>query len=144
MAVIVGLSESDLGRLALERAADEARLRDLPLVLTSHVPPRRRDGAVEDLRQEFERARHALERRTAELAGQGLRCTSSMPAHPADATEALLDAAEQHEARLIVVGVRRRSPVGKAVLGSTAQDVVLQANCPVLAVKLPDDAEAAP
>lgn len=52
------------------------------------------------------------------------------------ATEILLAAVEEH-AELIVIGLRRRSPVGKLVLGSTAQQVLMDAGCPVLTVKAP-------
>ncbi|RYJ06839.1 MAG: universal stress protein, partial [Actinomycetales bacterium] len=48
---------------------------------------------------------------------------------------AVIEVAEQVKATLIVVGVKHRSPVGKALLGSVAQRVILDAECPVLAVK---------
>ena len=44
-------------------------------------------------------------------------------------------AAEECAADVIVVGVRHRTPVGKLLLGSVAQRVILDAPCPVLAVK---------
>lgn len=59
-----------------------------------------------------------------------------IPAAPASAADAVLQAAGEHEAELIVIGIRRRSPVGKALLGSAAQDILLAADCPVLGVKL--------
>jgi nucleotide-binding universal stress UspA family protein len=51
--------------------------------------------------------------------------------------EVILAVATETGADLIVIGVRRRSPVGKVLTGSTAQQVLLDANCPVLAVKAP-------
>jgi nucleotide-binding universal stress UspA family protein len=51
------------------------------------------------------------------------------------AADAILGVAEQLGADLLVIGVRRRSPVGKLVTGSTAQQVLLDASCSVLAVK---------
>jgi nucleotide-binding universal stress UspA family protein len=54
------------------------------------------------------------------------------------ADEALLNEAERVGAELIVIGVRRRSAVDKLVLGSVAREVLLRANCPVLAVKAAD------
>ena len=47
----------------------------------------------------------------------------------------LIDVADEVNADFIVIGMRRRSPVGKLLLGSIAQQVLLDASCPVLAVK---------
>lgn len=52
-----------------------------------------------------------------------------------DAADLMIDASYDEEVELIVIGVRRRSPVGKLFLGSTAQRVILEAGCPVTAVK---------
>jgi nucleotide-binding universal stress UspA family protein len=43
--------------------------------------------------------------------------------------------ASELDADLLIIGLRRRSPVGKLVLGSDTQDAVLGADCPILAVK---------
>ncbi len=49
--------------------------------------------------------------------------------------EDLVRAASDFEADLIVIGLRRRSAVGKLLLGSNAQEILLEAKCPVLTVK---------
>lgn len=51
-----------------------------------------------------------------------------------DAADELVDYVENNDARYIVVGSRKRSPVGKALFGSVAQSVLLSAPCPVVAV----------
>ena len=52
-----------------------------------------------------------------------------------DAAEDLLLVSGEVHAELIVIGLRRRTPVGKLILGSNAQRILLDAVCPVLAVK---------
>jgi nucleotide-binding universal stress UspA family protein len=49
--------------------------------------------------------------------------------------EDLVNYAKYNDIDEIILGVRRRSKVGKLVFGSTAQYVILEAPCPVVAVK---------
>lgn len=57
----------------------------------------------------------------------------------ADPSDAVVQVAQRRTARLIVVGLRHRSPLGKVFLGSTTQRILLDASCPVLAVKATAD-----
>ena len=52
-----------------------------------------------------------------------------------DVGDQVLALAEEVDASLIVIGLRRRSPVGKLIMGSVAQRILMGAHCPVLAVK---------
>ena len=54
---------------------------------------------------------------------------------PDDVAETILTLTKEVEASLLVIGARRRSPVGKALLGSVTQSIVLMADIPVLVVK---------
>lgn len=71
----------------------------------------------------------------AELSKAGIDHEVRQPTDGRSASAAILLVADEVGADLIVIGVRRRSPVGKVVMGSTAQDILLDANCAVLAVK---------
>lgn len=69
------------------------------------------------------------------LASQKVDHTIVRPTDGKPAAEAILDTAVEVGADTIVIGVRRRSPVGKMLAGSTAQSIILRADCPVIAVK---------
>jgi nucleotide-binding universal stress UspA family protein len=90
----------------------------------------RGDKLVDD-RYAHEQEIVALEER---LSADGLSVDIRHDVVP-DVADAVLDAAAQASADVIVVGVRHRTPVGKLLLGSVAQRVILDAHCPVLAVK---------
>lgn len=141
MSVVVATDASPLAAAAVQHAAQEATLRDLPLILVSHATsPRTETGAAT-----FEQRRAEAERVVAghadQLREQGVACTTYVPGAPTSAADAVAAAVEEHDGQLVVVGVRRRSPVGKVLLGSDAQDILLTIPCPVLAVKLDEDAE---
>lgn len=56
-----------------------------------------------------------------------------------DPADHLFEAIERYSARLVVIGLRRRSLLGRILFGSTAQRVLLHSTCSVLAVKPQDD-----
>lgn len=69
------------------------------------------------------------------LTGKSLDHAIVRPTDGKPAAEAVLEAAENLGADVIVIGIRRRSAVGKLIAGSTAQRIILGADCPVIAVK---------
>jgi len=121
VSVLVGWSGTGEGAAALERGAAEALLRDLPLAVLDLST---RDDAGEAAR------RAVSELRAAPSSVEVLR----RPEHQ-DPVDALLDAVPGAGAALVVIGTRRRSPVGKFLLGSTAQRIILGSDAPVLVVK---------
>lgn len=130
MKIVVGYLQSPEGEAALNRAVDEARLRDADLVVVHSMRGGTRDEAVE-----AQRYRDELERVDKRLRGEGIRYTIRELVLGHSPSEDLLAFTDAEGADLIVIGIRRRSPVGKLVLGSNAQDILLRAECPVLAVK---------
>ncbi|MFI7705108.1 universal stress protein [Nonomuraea sp. NPDC049480] len=123
MTVVAGYVPTPLGQAVLDQALAEAELRKARLVVVNVSHP----GAYVDAGT----APVAdLQRRV----GDGHEVRQLQDNDPA---AALLDVARDESASLIVIGVPRRSPVGKLLMGSTAQRILLESGCPVLAVKEP-------
>ena len=135
MRIVAGFLRSPEGRAALQRAIEETRLRDGELLVVHSMRGGERDELENVLtyREEFEQ----LE---AQLSEEGIRYRLVEYARGNAPSEDLLQAADDEKADIIVIGIRRRTPVGKLILGSNAQDILLHASCAVLAVKAgPDD-----
>jgi len=130
MAIVVGYVATPEGRAALHRAAQECRLRNTKLVVINS----NRGGR--DFDDESTQAAEAeLQRVADELGGNGLELEVRQLVRGNEPAEDLISVANETDADLIVIGLRRRTPVGKLILGSNAQRILLDAPCAVLAVK---------
>ena len=130
MAIVVGYVPTKEGRAALRRAADEALLRKSRLIVINS----NRGGRDYDS-DEAQRFEVDLSRVQAELDDQGLEHEVRQLVRGNEPAVDLIAVAEEEQADFIVIGLRRRTPVGKLILGSNAQRILLDASCPVLAVK---------
>ncbi|GGK68464.1 universal stress protein [Ornithinimicrobium pekingense] len=130
MSIIVGYIPTREGRAALRAARAEALLRqDKLVVVNSHRGGRDFDAEeAQRFEEELGRVQHDLDEAGVEHEVRAL-VRGNEPA------EDLVEVAEESDGRLIVIGLRRRTPIGKLILGSNAQRILLEATCPVLAVK---------
>jgi nucleotide-binding universal stress UspA family protein len=129
VSIVVGYIPTREGRAALRRAAAEAELRKADLIVINSESGTNFDP---DDTARFESALQGLRDR---LAKAGVAVEIRHLVRGKEPAEDLIEAAESSHAELIVIGLRRRTPVGKLILGSNAQRILLDATCPVLAVK---------
>ena len=130
MSIIVGYIPTREGRAALVAARTEALLRKVKLVVVnSHRGGRDFDAG------EARRFEEELESVASDLNDAGIEHEVRALARGNEPAEDLIEVAAESDADLIVIGLRRRTPIGKLILGSNAQRILLEAQCPVLAVK---------
>lgn len=126
MSVVVGYVATPEGEAALGTGLAEASRRAVPLlVVLSDRGVFGATGASEDAGAELRER----------LAQAPVPVEVRVTTRGRDVADDIVAAAEETDAELIVIGLRRRSPVGKLLLGSNAQRILLDAACPVLAVK---------
>ena len=135
---VVGAHQS--GRASepvLAAAVAEAALRRVPLHVV-HVVTSKDLDSEEALRSGIDDLVAAAARATgaADLAWE-VHVAAGGSAGVDDTAAAVLDAVGSLGAEILVVGARRRSPVGKAFLGSVTQELLLDSPVPVLVVRAP-------
>jgi nucleotide-binding universal stress UspA family protein len=128
--IVIGYSADAFGRAALEHGIAEAKLRGTTLLVINSTS----GEAYTDPRFAQSGEVHDVERHLSEC---GVEFELTQPVGVDTATE-LLKAMGRDDAELLVIGIRHRSPVGKLLLGSVSQQVLLECAKPVLAVK-PDE-----
>ena len=128
MTVLIGYVPTPVGEAALAAGIAEAAAHGDDVVILNS--PRRGSTVDANLVGDAEVARLV-----SAASEHGVEARVDQADHGADIVDAFSRAVERTGARLVVIGLRRRSPVGKLVTGSDAQRLLLELDAPVLAVK---------
>ena len=130
MKILVCYDETDEAAKALETAIEHAKAFDGEVVVLTSLVGRGKEDVEED-----REAKTRLERAETHVKEAGIDCESHLLVKGLDSGESIVDFSKKHAVDAIVIGVKKKSKLGKLMFGSTAQHVILHAECTVVAVK---------
>jgi nucleotide-binding universal stress UspA family protein len=133
MAIVVGFIDNPEGRQALDLAIEEAARRQTRLIIVHSMR-----GGSKTKQEEITAYDDALRNLTSALDEKGVEHEIHDYVRGQTPAEDLIAAVKDFDAELLVIGYKKRTPTGKALLGSHAQDVLMNAPVPVLAVMAPE------
>lgn len=130
--IVLGYIDNPEGNRALDLAIEQTRQRDARLIVVHSLR-----GGTHTSPEEINATRTALDAVAGRLTEEGLDFEIEDYVRGNSPADDILAAASDHHADLIVIGYQRRSAAGKLLLGSMALQVLIDAECPVLAIATP-------
>ena len=128
MTILVAYVSRPEGRAALEKAIELSKERQEPLLIVNASPGGKQEDAA--LVPAFE-----VEQIEAELAAQGIQSEFKQFVRGNNAVDEINAMVATGDISILVIGLRKRTAVGKLILGSVAQELLMTVPCPVLCVK---------
>jgi len=130
MKILVGYDDSNVAKAALALAKKHAKTFTASVeIVTSMIK------GTESEREDIEKAERGLEYAKGLFIEENISCNTHLLIRGLSPGEDIVEFAQENNIDEIIVGVKRRSKVGKILMGSTAQFVILKAHCPVVSVK---------
>jgi nucleotide-binding universal stress UspA family protein len=130
MKILVGYDGSNAAKDALLLAKKHAKAFDAKVFVLSSL-----EKGNEDQLPKIEQAERDLEYAKTFFDKDGIPCETHLLIRGLSPGEDLIEFANENEIDEIIVGVKRRSNVGKLIFGSNARYVIMEANCPVVTIK---------
>ena len=130
MKILIGYDGTNSSKEALNLAKSHAKAFGASIEVVTSM-----QKGTQAEKDEIEQAERGLEYAKSLFEEVAIPCHTHLLIRGLSAGEDLVEFAKENQVGEIIVGVKRRSKVGKLLMGSTAQYVVLQAECPVVTVK---------
>ena len=130
MKILVAYDGSKIAKEALQLAIKHAGAFNGTILLVQSMV-----GGPEIPRKEFAEAEKELQQQEIILKGDGLSCETLLSVRGLEAGEDMVRIADEKKADEIIIGIQRKSKVGKLLFGSTAQYIIINAPCPVVTVR---------
>ncbi|MCX7250540.1 MAG: universal stress protein [Burkholderiales bacterium] len=128
MTILVAYVPRPEGQAALDKGLEIAKRRQERLVVVNASPGGRQEDPSRADVADVERVEQLL-------AASGLETEFKQFVRGKDAVTEIDQMAQALGVSVLIIGLRKRSAVGKLILGSVAQDLLMTVDCPVLAVK---------
>ncbi|MDD4273998.1 MAG: universal stress protein [Desulfobacter postgatei] len=130
MKILIGYKGINIGQDLLKLGAEHAKAFNATvLVVTSML-----EGTEKDQKKILE-AENNLDQAQVFFEAQGIPCEKHLLIRGMEAGEDIVAFANEKKVDEIIIGVKSRSNIGKLLFGSTAQTVILEADCPVITVR---------
>jgi len=130
MEILVGYDDSRVAKDALDTAVKHAQAFGARVHIVTSI-----QNEIDLPKKEFDRIEKKLEYAKSLFADKKIPCKTYLLVRGLQAGEDLVKLAEEIKIDEIIIGIKRRSKVGKFLFGSTAQYVILKAPCSVLTIK---------
>ncbi|MBK6321447.1 universal stress protein [Candidatus Aalborgicola defluviihabitans] len=128
MTILVAYVSRPEGKAALDKAIEMSKERNEPLLVVNASPGGQQEDASLTLAYEVEQIEELL-------AKQGINGEFKQFVRGKNAVEEINDLVDAQDISLLVIGLRKRTAVGKLIMGSVAQEILMTVACPVLCVK---------
>ncbi|MFO7962456.1 MAG: universal stress protein [Desulfobacterales bacterium] len=130
MKIMICYDGKNPSKIAVEKGMALAKKwgAEVLVVSSMYTEDRFHQKEVDTMRQELARIQENAK-------GEKVRCTTRLSIEGLEPEKDLLKQADAFGAELIVIGIRKRSQVGKLLMGSVAAYIILNSDCPVLAMK---------
>ncbi|MDD5324709.1 MAG: universal stress protein [Polaromonas sp.] len=128
MTILVAYVSRPEGRAALDKAIEISKERQEPLLIVNAGPGGQQEDA--SLVPAYE-----VEQIEEQIAAQGIQGEFKQFVRGKNAVDEINDLVETRDISILIIGLRKRNALGKLIMGSVAQDILMTVPCPVLCVK---------